>query len=109
MAQGRRCADAPPEPLKEPPRSGNATRAHSAATDRPEPLTYEDQLRRNTGWQTPSETWHAAQERRQRMSAQTRRLADALEAEGIPARVLRSDVAIIGEVTGNLAEAVTYR
>jgi hypothetical protein len=50
-------------------------------------LSFEGLLRRNTGWAQTPERWREQRRRRQLLEAETARIADALEAEGIPVRL----------------------
>jgi hypothetical protein len=72
------------------------------------PLTSEDLLSRNTGWAHSEERWQEQRRRRQVLEAETARIADALEAEGIRARLEAGYVLALGEVTGMVEPVETY-
>ena len=72
------------------------------------PLSSEDLLSRNTGWAHTAERWEEQRQRRQILEADTARIADALEAEGIRARVEADDVVALGDVTGMVEPVQTY-
>lgn len=80
-------------------------------------ISNDEFMRRNTGWRQSAEQWREGKERRDRLARETRRIADALEAEGIPARaettadgeVLTSNVVALGEVTGEVDQAEAFR
>jgi hypothetical protein len=72
-------------------------------------LSFEDLLRRNTGWAQTPERWQDQQHRRRILEADTARIADALEAEGIPARIENGDIVALGDVTRLVAPVESFR
>jgi hypothetical protein len=72
------------------------------------PLSFEDLLSRNTGWAHTAERWQEQRRRRQALEAETARIADALEAEGIRARLQADAVVALGNVTGMVESVEAY-
>jgi hypothetical protein len=72
-------------------------------------LSFEELLRRNTGWAQTPERWQEQRRRRQLLEAETARIADALEAEGIPVRLGWGDIVALGDVTGLVAPVESFR
>src|SRR5260370_17469065 len=72
-------------------------------------FTYEDQLARNTGCQTPTQSWEAAQSRSDELRAQTESIATDLETQGVAARRTESNTTLIGDVTGAGVTETEYR
>lgn len=63
----------------------------------------------NTGWKQSSEQYRENAEKRALLLAQTERLADALESEGITARQEKVDLLAFGEVTGQFDRIEGFR
>src|SRR5260370_19847157 len=84
--------------------SAPAANRSAAAT-----FTYEEQLARNTGWQTPTQSWEAAQRRGNVLRAQTEAMADDLETHGVAARRTGKNITVLGDVTGGTKTSTEYR
>ena len=69
----------------------------------------EDLLRRNTGWAQTPERWQEQQAPAPAPRAETARIADALEAEGIPVCLGAGDIVALGDVTGLMAPVESFR
>src|SRR5436305_14277931 len=72
-------------------------------------FTYDDQLARNTGWQTPTQAWQAAQSRSDELRAQTESIAADLETQGVAARRTENNTTLIGDVTRARVTEAEYR
>jgi hypothetical protein len=72
-------------------------------------FTYEQQLARNTGWQTPTQSWEAAQRRNKVLRAQTEAMANDLESHGVPTRRTGKNITLRGDVTGACETSAEYR
>src|SRR2546421_9333550 len=72
-------------------------------------FTYDEQLARNTGWQTPTQSWEAAQRRSNVLRAQTEAMADDLESHGVAARRTGKNITVLGDVTGRIKTSTEYR
>ena len=72
-------------------------------------LSQYELFRTNTGWKQSSEQYRENAERRVQLVAQTERIADALESQGIQARQEDSDLLAFGEVTGEFDRIEGFR
>ena len=109
----------PPDDKVRPPQGGlpcspqAAARRQDSSRERLSPVrvgvvSHEDVLVLNTGTTHGIESWEEGRARQAVLCEQTRRIADVLEASGIQVR-LPSDVSLVGEVTGNVDLAESWR
>lgn len=66
-------------------------------------------MRRNIGYQVPTQAWEARQAREADLKGQTNRLCDKLESRGIRTRQEREAISVVGEVTGCVEPLDDYR
>lgn len=63
-------------------------------------ITYEEHLARNTGFQSPTQSWQAGHRRSRELQEQSEGIADKLERQGIAAYRADRSAVMISEVTG---------
>ena len=72
-------------------------------------LHFYDMLSINTGWEQSPEQWREGSDRYKTLHKQTARMANALERQGISARIDEGDIVDFGEVTGEVSRAEAFR
>lgn len=73
------------------------------------PLTLQELVDAETGRKMDTKSWFITKERRQKLTQQTNAMADALESEGIAARLDRGNLCFVGLVSGVVHEIEQFR
>jgi hypothetical protein len=72
-------------------------------------ITYDEHLARNTGFQSPTQSWQAGHRRSAELKAQSEAIARKLESQGIPAYRAERNAVMISEVTGIIEPVKEFR
>lgn len=95
------CSRAPTQNAAPSQADGGATRNG--------PISQADLWEINTGWHQSPDQWRERSQAQRRLERQTARIADLVEAEGLPMRLAQGDVVDLSEVTGQVDRSEAYR